>query len=136
MTEPIRIDGLTQFVRSLRKLDAELPKAVRLALNAAADVIVGEARPRIPVRTGRAARSVKAQSTRTAVRVVGGGPKVPYYSWLDFGGRVGRNRSVARPFRKEGRYIYAAYFDSRAKVAAVLERELAAVVRSAGLETD
>lgn len=136
MAEPIRIDGLAEFSRNLRKLDRELPKGLRIALNEAANVIVGYAQPRVPRRSGRAARSIKARSTRTAVRVQGGGARVPYYPWLDFGGRVGRKRSINRPFKKEGRYIYAGYHAKKTEFSSVLERALLQVAASAGVEVD
>lgn len=136
MAEPIQIRGLKEFSRNLRKLDRELPKGLRIALNEAAQVVVDYAVPRIPRRSGRAARSVKARSTRTAVRVSGGGNRVPYYPWLDFGGRVGRKRSVNRPFKKDGRYIYAGFHAKRKEFATVLERALLKVAESAGVEVD
>lgn len=138
MTEPIRIDGLKEFQRNLKKLNADLPKAVRVALNEAADVVVGAAVTRIPKRTGRAARSVKARSTRTAVRVSGGGNRAAYYPWLEFGGRVGRKKAVRRAFLPEGRYIYGAYADKRdsGEFGEVLQRALLDVVREAGIEVD
>ena len=135
MAEAIRIDGLAEFSRSLRKLDAELPKALRIALNQGSDLVIGAARPHIPSRSGRARGSLKARSTRTAVRVSEGGPRASYVPWLDFGGKVGRRKSVRRPFLKEGRYLYAAYF---AKVRSgafeqVMTDALLGVVRQAGL---
>lgn len=136
MAEPIKIDGLAAFSRNLRKLDSELPKGLRVALNDAANVVVDYAKPKVPRRTGRAQASIKARSTRTAVRVVGGGNRVPYYPWLDFGGRVGRRRSVKRPFLKEGRYIYAGYFAKTAEFEDVLLRGLLGVAKSAGIEVE
>lgn len=132
----IKIDGLAQFSRNLKKIDSELPKALRIAMNEAADVVVQAARPKVPKRTGRAARSIRVASTRTAVRVRAGGRRAPYYSWLDFGGRVGRRRSVIRPFLKEGRYLYKEYFDLRdsGELRQVLERALLNVVEQAGIE--
>jgi hypothetical protein len=59
---------------------------------------------------------------------------VPYYPWLDFGGRVGRSRSVVRPYLKQGRYIYRAYFANRDRFAQLLEDTLVDVARQAGLE--
>lgn len=134
MADPIRIEGLAEFSRNLKKLDADLPKALRVALNKSADIVVGAARPRIPKRSGRAQASVKARSTRTAVRVVGGSKRVPYYPWLDFGGAVGRNKSVRRAFLKDGRYIYRAYFDNSDEFGRVLEAALLDVAREAGVE--
>lgn len=138
MAEAVRVTGLAEFSRNLRKLDAELPKTLRIALNEAADLVVTTAQPQIPKRTGRAQRSLHARSTRTAVRVSAGGNQAPYYPWLDFGGRVGPGRSIERPFRKEGRYLYAAYFAKRdsGEFADVLQRALQRVVAQSGLEMD
>lgn len=138
MADPIKIEGLRKFSRDLKTLDKELPKALRLALNEAAGVIVSDAKPRIPSRSGKARRSVVAQSTRTESRVSGGGNRAPYYPWLDFGGRVGRGRSVRRPFLKEGRYIYRAYFDAavRDEFVQVMEKSLIKVADSAGIEVE
>lgn len=134
--DAIRIEGLREFNRQLKTLDADLPKALRIALNQAADLVIGEARPRIPTLTGRARASLKPRSTRTAVRVQAGGRRAPYYPWLDFGGRVGRNRSIVRPFRREGRYLYDSYFDLRdsGRFQDVLAAALVDVARQAGLE--
>lgn len=135
MTRPtIHIDGLREFQRGLKELDRDLPKALRIALNAAADVVVTEAKPRVPARSGRARGTVKARSTRTLSRVVGGGNRAPYYPWLDFGGRVGKSRSVRRPFLKDGRYIYKAFFANRGRYEEVLEESLVDVARRAGIE--
>jgi hypothetical protein len=136
MAEAIRVEGLTEFVRDLKRIDDELPKTLRVALNQVAGVVVDYAVPRVPSRSGRARRSVKARSLRDAVRIIGGGPRTPYYPWLDFGGRVGRARSIVRPFRKEGRYIYEGYYRNRPKFAEMLEAALLNTARAAGVEVD
>lgn len=136
MSDPIRIDGLDQFRRNLKTLDATLPRALRLAFNAAAQLVVDEARPKVPTRSGRARATVRVRSTQTRAQVAGGSKRVPYYAWLDFGGRGGRNRANVREFRKEGRFIYAAFYLKRPQFAEVLERELVDVARQAGIEVD
>lgn len=138
VADPISVTGLRKFSRDLKKIDNDLPKALRVALNEAADVVVDHARPDVPRRSGRAQRSIKAKSTRTAVRVSGGGSKAPYYPWLDFGGRVGKDRSIRRPFLKDGRYIYRAYADAstRDRFSEVLEKSLVKVAESAGVEVE
>lgn len=133
MADPVRIEGLREFNRSLKDLDADLPKAVRLAFNTAADIVVEDAKPRVVRDTGRAKRSVRARSTRTKSRIVGGGAKAPHYPWLDFGGRVGRNRSVRRPYLKQGRYIYKAFYDNERRYVEVMADALTDVARQAGL---
>lgn len=134
----VRLDGLAEFNRALKRMDAGLPKEVRLALNEAADIIIDATVPKVPKRTGRAARSLKAKSTRTAARVAGGGNRAPYYPWLDFGGKVGRNRSVDRRFYKFGRYLYRKYFDLKdsGEFVEVLTDALKRVTRKAGLHMD
>ena len=136
MADLIKIDGLAAFSRNLRKLDKDLPKALRLAINEATGIVVQEAARRVPVRTGKAKASVKAMSTRTASRIAGGSNRVPYFAWLDFGGRTGRRKSVQRAFLKEGRYLYAAYFDKRDEFDETLSRALLRVARQAGVEVD
>lgn len=136
MAEPIRIEGLREFQRGLRKMDKDLPKALRIALNEAAQIVVDEARPKVPRRTGRAAASIRVASTRTAARVREGGGRVPYMPWLDFGGRTGRNRSVVRPFYRQGRYVWRAVGARRDDITAAMEKALVGVAQSAGLEVD
>lgn len=140
MTEPIRVHGLRELSRDLKRLDADLPKALRVALNGAADLVVGRVRPQIPKRTGRAAGSLRAGSTRTAARVRAGGARARYYPWLDFGGaRRGRGGGIARrPFLKDGRYIYEGYFRLKAsgEFQTALESALLDVCRQAGVEVD
>lgn len=134
----LTVRGLSEFSRDLRQLDNELPKALRLVLNDVAEQFIGEVRPHIPRRTGAARASLKPRSSRTQVRVSVGGRRAPYYPWLDFGGRVGKNRSVKRPFLKHGRYIYNAYFKNRdsGKFQEALEKGLLDVARQAGIEVD
>lgn len=134
MADAIRISGLNEFRRGLKAMDRETPKALRLAFNDAADIVVTDARPRVPSRTGRAARTVKARSTQTAARVAGGGNRAPYYPWLDFGGKI--PRGPARPFLKDGRYIYNAYFRNKrtGRFQDVLSTRLVGVARAAGIE--
>lgn len=134
--EPVKITGLAEFNRNLKKLDADLPKALRLAHNEAAQLIVDYAKPKVPRKSGRAAGSIKAKSTRTESRVSGGSKRVSYYPWLDFGGRVGPKRSVHRPFIKEGRYLYPALGAQYDKFAELLEEKLIEVARQAGVEVD
>lgn len=136
MPEQIKIEGLAQFSRGLRKLSADAPKGLRVALNAGADTLIRKTLPTIPRRTGAAAKSLRAQSTRTSVRVAVGGPRAPYYPWLDFGGRTGRHRSVERPFYKAGRYLYPTLERVSGAIAEELDQALRDVARNAGLEVD
>lgn len=134
MVEPIKVRGLTEFVRALRAMNSDLPKEMRVGLNAGANLVVDWARPRVPSKSGKAQGSVRASSTRTAARVTGGGARVPYYPWLDFGGRVGRKRAVHRAFLPGGRYIYAGYQARRDEVTAEVAAAVVRVAESAGFD--
>lgn len=131
--EAISIRGLQEFVRALRKVNTDLPKELRVALNQGADLVVEWARPRVPSRSGRARRSLRVSSTRTAARVTGGGARVPWYPWLDFGGRVGRKRSVHRAFLPSGRYIFPGYAARQDEVQDEVVRALLDLAERAGL---
>lgn len=136
MSDPIRIEGLAEFQRNLRRLDADLPKALRIAFNDATGIVVDYARPRIPRRSGRAQGTLKARSTRTMARVSAGSKRVPYYPWLDFGGKGPNNRPAQRKFYKEGRYLWKALVVKRDEFQTALEGALVGVVRQAGIEVD
>lgn len=133
-TDPIKIDGLSKLNRSLRDISKDAPKKLRVIGNEAAEVVVDDAQPEVPTLTGRAARTVRAASTRTAAQVKAGGTRAAYYPWLDFGGRVGVNRSVRRTFIKGGRYLFPSYSDNRDVIAERLETGMTELIRESGLE--
>jgi hypothetical protein len=129
----VRVTGLREFNTKIKRLDAKLPKTMRLALNEVSEVVIKGAKPRVPKDTGKAVGSIKARSTQSLVRVAAGGSKAPYYPWLDFGGRVGKNNSVSRPFLKRGRYLYRSYHENRDEFVEVLSSRLRQQARLAGL---
>lgn len=142
--EAIRVHGLNEFRRQLKELDRNAPKGLRIAFNNAASKTVEAARKQVPVKTGAAKASLRTKSTQSYARASGGGVKgVSYYGFLDFGGTVGRGHklgpnmgSVKRPFFKDGRYLYQAYFRRRdsGEFERDVRRELIRVAMEAGLE--
>lgn len=130
----IRVEGLRELQAALKRIDGESQKALRTALNAAVEDIAQTTRRRMPSRTGKARASVRATSSQREARVSAGKKAVPYYGWLDYGGRVGKSKSVVRPFRKTGRYLYPAYHDQKDEMLATLSREIVAVAHAAGLK--
>jgi nucleotide-binding universal stress UspA family protein len=130
----IRVVGLNDFRKGLRGMDRGLPKAVRLALNDVANVLIDATRPKIPRRTGAAAASLKAASTQSAAKISVGGTKAPYYPWLDFGGRTGPNKSVARRFYKEGRYIYPTLAEQSGAIQDATLKAMAQLAATNGIE--
>lgn len=134
VVEPLKISGLREFQAALKQMDGESQKQLRVVLNTAADTVAQGARRRVPRRTGRAAASVKAASSQREARVQGGSKKASYYGWLDFGGRIGKNKSVRRPFVERGRYIYPTYSANRDGIMKALEQGLVDLARNSGLD--
>lgn len=134
MAESITITGLKEFQTSLRQMDSELPKQIRIALNGVSQLLVDKVRPEIPNRSGAARASLTARSSQREARIAVGGRKAPYYPWLDFGGKTGINRSVDRPFFREGRYIYPTLRKNRDHITALMVTALSDLATSAGLE--
>lgn len=132
--EPIRIEGLRDLSRQLRDIGPQAAKALRLAANEAADLVVQGARRDVPRRSGKAAASIRTASTQTKVRVKSGGRRAPYMPWLDYGGKVGKNNTARRPFIADGRYVYPAYRANKERFAELLEKAIRRVAEDAGLE--
>jgi hypothetical protein len=130
--QSIQIDGLKQFQQALRKMDADLPKQLRVALNKASQLVIDYAKPKVPRRSGRAAASLKVRSSQKAARIAAGGRSAPYYPWLDFGGKIPQGGT--RPFYTEGRYIYPALKANREEITGVLEQAVTDLARGAGLD--
>lgn len=130
----IEITGLRELQKALRDMDAKLPRKIRIALNQAAELVIGYARPRMPSKSGRARGSIKVRSSQRAARVAAGGARAPYEPWLDFGGAVGRKDATKRPFLKEGRYIYPGLRANRDEITQKMSEALTELAREAGFE--
>ena len=135
MEHKIAVGGLAQLSRALKAVDADAPKALRLGLNDAAQLLIDEARPTVPEVSGAARRSMVARSTRTSARVAVGGKKAPHFPWLDFGGQ-GRvaGRPAPRDFITEGRYIYPTLRRVRPQIEARLQASIGQLIADAGLK--
>lgn len=131
---PISITGLREIQAALKQLDGESQKQLRVVLNQAAQAVVGGAARRVPTKTGAARASIRAASGQREAKVSGGSKKVPYYGWIDFGGKVGRDRSVRRPFLQSGRYIYPAYDANKDSIGKALGKALVDLCTNAGLD--
>lgn len=134
--DPIKVKGLIEFQRALKEMEDDAQKQLRVVFNSVAESVAGGARRRVPSRRGKARGSVKVASSQREAVVKAGGARVPWYPWLDFGGRVGINKSVSRPFVTGGRYLYPAYDANRASIGPALEKALEQLVRDSGLEVD
>lgn len=130
MPETIKLTGIKQFQRALKQMDADLPKQVRLILNDAVELILSYARPRFPVKTGKALGSLKAASSQREARISMGGRRAPYAPGVDFGG----GRPQFPPYQREGRYVYKGLEVHRDDITERMSEGLYALARGAGLE--
>jgi hypothetical protein len=125
-----KVVGLAELGRAFRKLDAELPVEANRRLAGIAGIVASIVRGMLPHRLGVAADSVQASDEGLTL----GGPSAPYYPWLDYGGNVGRKRSVHRPYVSGGRYLYPTLKAQAGETARALEDAAADVARKAGFE--
>lgn len=133
---PIQITGLRDLQKALKDLDGESQKQLRVVFNQAGAAVVRGAASRVPARTGKARKSLRATSGQREAKVTGGNKQAEYYGFLDFGGTVGRKRSVKRQFITEGRYMYPAYSANSASIQKGLEKAIVDMCRATGLSVD
>lgn len=124
----INITGLRELRSALRKVDKTILPELREGLKDAVNIVARDVKATMPHKTGRAAASVRATAGGNTIYLKAGGARVPYYGWLDFGGKlpdksvsgahamdggslthpVKKVRGGRRPKIREGRYIYPA----------------------------
>ncbi len=136
----VKVEGLDDLRRALRKAgDKVTGKALGQAGKSAADIVAQAARPKVPVKTGRAASTLRAVVANGGGAVAFGGPRAPYAGFLDYGNKVGsgrgvgRNDSQPREFRRAGRIVYPTLADKRDDVVATYEELVDDALRAAGL---
>lgn len=136
----VRAEGLKELRSALRDVDKALPREIRKALNEGARVVVNEARPTLPVRTGRLAASLRASSTAREGRVTMGRANVPYAGWIEFGGVIRHaghghvnDHLIRRPFVAAGRYVFPAAVRRRDQVIEACDRAVDDLIVRAGL---
>jgi hypothetical protein len=105
----IRVEGADELRRALRQVgDTGLGKALAVANKSAAQIVVKDALPHVPVRQGKLKSSVRALGSQRSGRAVAGKAGVPYAAAIHWGrnrgnvgaspGRMGRNPIAKRPF--------------------------------------
>lgn len=102
----VAIQGLSELKSALRELEGKVPKELAAGMKAIALEIVPKVQAKMPFRLGNARKAVKASGTQRGASIKIGGDKALYGPWLDFGGAVGRRKSIKRPFIQTGRYLY------------------------------
>lgn len=89
----------------------------------------------MPHRSGRLAASIKPASTQTTGQVAYSSPtRVPYAGWIEFGGAVGKDNRIRRPYVRQGRFLFPSAEDEREPILRTLARSLDDLIHRAGLD--
>jgi hypothetical protein len=100
--------GLDGFIHNLEVSQDRLIEGMRDLMSELADETADDARTR--ARRGKLT-GASMNSIRAMGPVVRAGDDVPWYGFADFGGKVGKKRSVSRPYIKGGRWLFPAVRD-------------------------
>jgi hypothetical protein len=117
-----------------------LVKALQKAARDAVAPIAAAVRSQLPHVSGDLAGTVRTSAYRSGAAVRVGTTKVVYGGWVDFGGTrpQGPTDRAARPFYKDGRYLFPAAKNLQADVLARFEVAVPAALEAFGWtnETD
>lgn len=109
-----------------------MPAALRESEHDAAEIVANTARTRVPLGpavNGHAVTSIQVNKSE----VTGGGPRYPYYPWLEFGGRVGPQGSVQRAWKHSGRYLFPALESNDREIENQMDDAVEDAARRSGL---
>lgn len=135
MDVKVEVKGIRELSSAFKQIDTELPKELRVAFKEIAATVASTAAGQVPRRSGAAAGSIRPRATPKGAGIAFGGSSAPYMPWLEFGGAVGRNRSVTRPFMKTGRYIFPAIADAQDEIGNAALAAVETVAEHAGFGT-
>lgn len=130
------VTGLRDLGKALKDLDTEAKQLMSNSLKGIAEGVASDVRSRVPHKTGALAASYKARGSVGGAAIAWSGTKAPYAPWIDFGGKVGKDKSVSRPFIKGGRYLYPAIADNMADISDLVADAINDVVTKYGLKVE
>lgn len=127
--DTIRIDGLKELGRALKKMEDGLQKEIPKVLKPIADRVANKAKGRINSKSGRLAASIRPYATQRAAGVRMGKKNIEYAGPYEFGGYP-----KGRPFISEGRAIYPTFQEEAPKVEREMVAALNGLIKRAGLD--
>lgn len=136
MKAAVEVEGLRELTRSLKRVERELGGEIRRAFNRIVNPVMSEARAEWPRSddSDHMADTIREGSTQAYAAVKAGGQEPGAFGFIEFGGKVGINESVSRPFDPEGRYLFPAAVRHERELAMEAERELGQLINRAGLD--
>ena len=112
--DSIRVSGLNRAIRALK--DVGVPASeIAAAGKDAAEIVAGEARTLVPVKTGKLKGSIRTATQQRKAIVRAGGARVPYANpihWGWFRRGIKPNQFFSRAINPNIDKIYKQYFDN------------------------
>jgi hypothetical protein len=84
MTSGVTIEGLNKTVRTLEKAGVEI-QDLKAAFKKVSDLVTGEAKARVPVKTGKLQASIRSGNSKNKAVVRAGSARVPYAGPINYG---------------------------------------------------
>lgn len=132
----VRIEGLRETRNALKRVDNELPKALRKRLKErVAEPVAAAMKRNVPKRSGKWASQIRAGSTQTGAYVQWN-RNLAYPGWVEFGGTIRQPRrgvSISRPIRRKGRYVAPVVAQFRNRTETEAKNVVEELAREAGL---
>lgn len=142
MTQPVKVEGLAELRKKLRKIeDPTHLKEFQAGLKKAGEVVVPAARAKARPFSNRAAETIRVTSGGNRVYVSAGKASLRWYGWADFGSRrprSGQPRSVG-PWAKSGkgpkggRFIYPGLKEKTQEVERAVDAAMEKSIKGVGL---
>jgi hypothetical protein len=132
----VRVRGGAKLMAELGVFGRQLPRVVKQAAKEAATPVARQTKavvPFGPAKGGHVRSSIRVATSRRGVAIRSGGNRFRYYPWLEFGGRVGRRKSVHRERIRAGRYLYPSLVANRAGIERTMNRLIVRAALGSGL---
>lgn len=121
-SDPIQIEGLRRTVKDLQTLGAD-KSAIIDANYGAAETLIKEAKPLVPVRSGLLAATLKPAKTAGYAAARAGTAKVPYANPIHWGWSYDAKRGTRKNIKPSPFFIRALGY-TRAEIIANYDRQM------------
>lgn len=132
----VEVDGIEAMRVALVLLAHEADAQLDEVGNDTAEAVANRTRLLMPFGSaagGHAKSSIEVERfPGLRAEVKEGSARFPYVGWLDFGGFVGRHRSVHRPWLERGRYLFPSWATVRPDVEPSMHEHLREACRRSG----
>lgn len=122
--------GMDEFLYKMDQFTGNVGSILGDSTKAAAEATIKEAKPEIPVLTGKTADSLTVVGSQDSA-IAEGGEGIEYYAWLEYGGVAGH---IEREIVPEGRYLFPASQSIQGEIIEIMEDSLEHQLKLTGLD--